>query len=108
MLKMIINGQAAELIDITSYSRNLDIPDPDVRFRLNLNFSGDYSADGVEYLANYADTLITKIKIQDDSQNVLLYSNNVKAKLESLSETCDANGRYGYATIVIYEATANI
>lgn len=108
MLNMILNGQAAEPIDVTSYSRNLDIPDPDIRFRLNITFTGDYSANGVEYLANYADTLITKIKIQDASNNVYLYNNDVKAKLESLSESCDENGRYGYAAIVIYEPTANI
>lgn len=108
MLKMILNGQAAEQIDITSYSRTLDVPDPDIRFRLSLNFNGDYSADGVEYLANYADTLITKIKIQDANNTVFLYSPSVKAKLESLNETCDENGRYGYATIVIYEASAQI
>lgn len=109
MLKMYLNGNMNQAIDLTSYSRNLNVPDTNVRFDLSINFSGDYSADGIEYFANYADTLITDIEIINEADNtVCLNSTNIKAKIQSLNESCDDNGRYGYATLSIYEANATI
>lgn len=108
MMTMTLNGKSSEPIDITSFSRNLNVPDPNIRFDLNLNFSGDYSPNGIEYLANYADNLITHIRIVDASNNNVLLSPNIKAKIQSLNESCDENGKYGYATITIYEANATI
>ena len=105
-MKMILNNKANELIDVSSYSRSLNIPDTDVRFNLDLNFSGDYSANGVEYLANYANTDITSIKIYDDSDENgtdLLVTGTIRAKLTSLNEVCGPDGRYGSASMVIYE-----
>ena len=101
-MKMILNNKANELIDISSYSRSLNIPDADIRFNLDLNFSGDYSANGVEYLANYANTDITSIKIYNDDTD-LLVTGTIRAKLTSLNEVCGPDGRYGSASMVIYE-----
>lgn len=106
MMIMLLDGKTGEPISVTSYSRTLDIPDPDVRFQLNITFSGEYSSDGIEYLANYAGVVINKIKIIDDQGNVLLYNANANARLQNLVENCDAQGRYGYATIAIYEPAA--
>ncbi len=104
MMKMILNGKADELIDVTSFSRTLDVPDPAVRFRLNIVFYGDYSADGFEYLANYANKDITSIYIKNEEETVMLDSSGIIANLESLNESCDGVGRNGYATIVIKES----
>lgn len=103
MMKMILNGKSDELIDVTSFSRTLDVPDPAVRFRLNIVFYGDYSADGFEYLANYANKDITSIYIKNEEETVMLDSSGIVANLESLNESCDNTGRNGYATIVIKE-----
>lgn len=104
-MKMILNNKADELIDISSYSRSLNIPDADIKFNLDLNFSGDYSANGIEYLANYANTDITSIKIYNDNDNdaELLVTGTIRAKLTSLNEVCNQDGRYGNASMVIYE-----
>lgn len=107
-MKMYLNSKATEPIDVNSYSRYLDVPDQDVRFRLELNFSGDYSAEGVEYLANYANTLITDIVIEDENGVAILTSSGIKAKLTALQENCSEESRYGNASISIYEANANI
>ena len=107
MMTMILNGKTNEPIDISSYSRTLDVPNPDVRFSLDISFNGNYSAAGVEYLADYADINITSIKIKNGNDD-MLDSSNITAKLNSLNETCNENGeRYGYASIIIYEANAN-
>ena len=101
-MKMILNNKTNEEIDVTSYSRSLDVGDANVRFRLNLVFNGNYSAEGFEYLANYANVDITEITVEDDEGNEMLHT-VARARLETLSENCDNNGRYGYATIAIYE-----
>ena len=107
MMTMILNGKTNEPINISSYSRTLDVPNPDVRFSLDLSFHGDYSANGVEYLANYADNDIISINIKNGEDD-MLNTNDVIAKLVSLNETCNENcERYGYASIIIYEANAN-
>ena len=108
MMTMILNGNTNEPIDISTYSRNLDVPNVDVRFNLNISFNGDYSAAGIEYLADYANSDITSISIKNGDDDMLT-AVNITAKLTSLNETCNENGeRYGYASIVIYEAGVTI
>jgi len=104
MMQMILNGKSNEVIDISGYTRTLDIPDPNIRFRLDLNFNGEYSAAGIEYLAEYANKDITSIVISNDGNTVL--ETNSKATLAALNESCTGNDRYGYASINIYEANA--
>lgn len=103
MLKMILNGKTNEPIDLNGYSRNLAVENVDVRFNLSINFSGNFSAEGVEYLANYANADITSMEIEDASHNVLLSIDNANIKLTALNENCDENNHYGYANFVIYE-----
>lgn len=103
MMKMILNNKIAEIINITNYSRTLDVLDENIRFQLDITLSGDYPAESIEYLANYANIAITEIKITDDQNTIWLHNNNINAKLQSLTETCDGQNRYGYATIIIYE-----
>jgi len=104
MMKMYLNGVLTEPIDISSFTRNLDVPNTDIRFHIGLSFDGDYSADGIEYLANYADKAITSIKIiSEDNSTTYLNVTQTNARLESLGETCTESGRNGYANIVTYE-----
>lgn len=108
MLKMTLNNNSNKYMLVTSYTRNLDAGDPDIRFNLDFNFEGAYSADGIEYLADQADTLITAVKIVDNNGSVMLNTENIKGKLRTLMESGDDNGRRGYGSIAIYEATATI
>ena len=103
MMKMILNGKNNEVIDISSYSRTLAVEDPMVRFRINLVFYGNYSAEGFEYLANYANDTITSIYIEGEDEEVILNSDGIVGKLDSLNENCDGAGRNGYATITVLE-----
>lgn len=109
MFTMTLNNKATEPIDISSYSRILDVANPDIRFELDFNFEGNYSADGIEYLADYANDTITDIEIVNQEDNtVLLNAENIRGKLRSLYENCNKDGRTGYGVIALYEATANI
>ena len=100
---MYLNNDKTKSVGLTSYSRDLDIPNPDIRFNLSLSFSGNYPAEGIEYLADFANNDITDIEIDDDEGNVLLASTGAIGKLTSLNETCDETGKSGYALICIYE-----
>ena len=103
MMTLILNGKTSEPIDITSFSRVLDVADTNVRFNLDFHFEGNYSAAGVEYLADYADNAITSIHITNENGDVLLDNGTIQGKLRSLSESCDGTGRRGYGAIAIYE-----
>ena len=107
MMTLILNGKTAEPIEISTYSRNFDIPDATIRYRLNINLNGNYSSNSIEYLANYADAQVTDMKvIASDGTTELLATDTVNAKLESLTETCDNDIKYGYAAIIVYETAA--
>ena len=101
---MYLNKDKTTGVEISSYSRDLDVPNPDVRFSLNLSFSGDYSPEGFEYLADFADNDITDIEITTNDGTTVLETTDVIAKLNNLNETCDDNGKTGFGVITIYEA----
>jgi len=107
-MQMYLNKDKTQSVEFSSYSRELDVPNPDIRFNLNLNFSGDYAADGIEYLADFANNNITDIEIVNENNTVVLTSAGSIGKLVSLNETCDGYGKSGYATIQIYEVGAII
>lgn len=100
---MYLNGDKTVGVEISSYSRDLDVPNQDIRFNLNLSFSGDYDPAGFEYLADFANQNITDIEIQNDNGDVMLASTSIIAKLISLNESCDETMKSGYAMITIYE-----
>lgn len=104
MMQMILNGKSNEAIEISGYTRTFDIPDPNIRFHLDLNFNDEYSTADIEYLAEYANKDITSIVISNNGNTVL--ETNSKATLAALNESCTGNDRYGYASINIYEVNA--
>ena len=106
MLKMYLNGNTEECIEITSYARSLALGDPAVKFTLNISMVGNYSPLSMEYLSNYDNVTITSIDITDEADNGMLESTNLTAQLRSLNENCDANGRYAYAEIVALNPVA--
>ena len=71
MMQMYLNKDKTQSVEFSSYSRELDVPNPDIRFNLNLNFSGDYAADGIEYLADFANNNITDIEIVNENNTVV-------------------------------------
>ena len=105
MLQMILNNNENEVIEITTYTRTLDVGNPAVKVGLSVSMTDGYSPASFEYLMNYAGTTITSIVIKDAGDNILVNSTNVVAKLSSLNENCDVNGRYGYASILILNPT---
>lgn len=104
MLKMYLNKDYAKYVEFTSFSRDLDIPDPDVRFNLSLTFNDNYSAEGIEYLMDFANEDITDIEIKNGNNEMLLASLGTAGKLVSLMETCDETSRNAWANIKVYEA----
>lgn len=100
MLSMILNNDESKVIEISTYSRALD-SNPAVKMNLNLSMTDNYDPRGFEYLIDYADSEITSIVIKDSAENVLVNSVDIHAKLTSLNENCDINGRYGYASIAV-------
>lgn len=103
MLKMYLNKDYTQYVEISSFSRELDIPDPDVRFNLSLSFTDGYSAEGIEYLMDFANEDITDIEIKNSNDTVLLSSIGAAGRLISLMETCDENSRNAWGTIKVYE-----
>lgn len=101
---MYLNNDKTKSVEVSSYSRDLNIPDPDIRFSLNLSFTGEYPAEGIEYLADFADNDITEIEIVNDTGSVMLTHSGSIARLVMLNETCNEGGKNGYAAINIYEA----
>ena len=100
MLRMYLNGNTEECIEISSYNRSLILADPAIKFSLNISMSDNYSPLSMEYLANYDGVTITSINITDEEDRSMLESTNIVAELRGLNENCDSNGRYGYAEIV--------
>lgn len=99
---MILNNETNNPIEITGYNRYLDTPNPEVLYRININFSGDYSGDSVDNLAVYAGQPITSIKVINDEENTLMDISADRAVLDSLSENCDQFSRSASAGIVVY------
>ena len=109
MMKMYLNGLTNEPIDVTSYTRNLDVTDPAIRFHLNFNFSDNYSAETLQYLAKYADTKITSIQIvNEEDGTIYLNDPDTNGILELANETCSDVERFGYGVITTYEANAGV
>ena len=106
MLNMILNGNVEQEIEITSYSRSINLNDPAIKFNLNISMTGSYSPMSVEYLAQYGDEKIVSIQINNEVGETLVLSDNLNAQLRSLNENCDANGRYAYAEIINYAEPA--
>ena len=102
-MNMYLNKDKNKVIELSSYSRDLDIPNPDIRFNLNLSFSGNYSAEGFEYLADFANHDITDIEIENNDGILQLTITNCISKLVNLNETCSDDGKSGYGTITVYE-----
>ena len=102
MLKMILNNEQDDPIDVTTFSRIVDVNNPDIRFRVNISFKDNYSEQSIQNLAKYSKEDITNIKIYDNEVECLAIS-NVHAKFEHINESYDSTGKFGYAVIVVFE-----
>lgn len=96
---MYLNNNEQNPIEIKSYSRNLAVGDPNVLYRIEINFGDDISAEGVEAIASNSNN-IESIKVVKD-ETVMLNIFHRTIRLEIFNDSCDEYGRYVHATYVV-------
>ena len=100
-MKLYINN-AAEPVEISSYSRVMDIPGSAIIMRLEIDMRGEYTMANFDAFAAYAGQDINAVRIESDAGRVGFNMNMLHARLDNISEVVNDDGQYAHGRITIY------
>ena len=102
-MKMFFNNDSNHAIEITSFFRGLETnSEVGPFFRFELNFSGNYSSENLDYLATFINQDITDIRVLNKNDEEVLTLHNVQARLQNLYENYNDENKSGNATIRVF------